>query len=412
MNGAPHESHSWWRRGLAVVAGRGGDTLLRLAIFPATALVLPRADFSVYALLTATLGTAQALFALGGPRAAVFFHRRGERGPLFAWLLVLAFVPGAAAAAILLAWPAVRAFWFGAVPAPLFWVGVAPLPFLLLADSLSAILLASHRERAYAFFLWSRTAGAGLVVLTALAAGDRLAWILWGRLLVQGFTVAGLFAVVGARPSWRRVGGFAGAAFRFGAPVAAASALGALHRRGDVFLLSAFGRTAEIGGYALAYAIAETLWILTDSLDAALFVELSGLPGAEARTVASRALGRFAALALGGGLAILAGGETILFVVFGARYPTAPLLLPVVLAGVALWGAARPAGSFLFASGRGSAMAVLQGLALVLNLALCALLIPTRGAAGAAWATLASYSAIGLGARIVFGRAARPRPSA
>jgi O-antigen/teichoic acid export membrane protein len=408
MSRARTESRPWWRRGLAVVAGRGGDTLLRLAIFPATALVLPRADFSVYALLTATLATGQALFALGGPRAAVFFHRRGERGPLFAWLLLLAFVPGAAAASVLLAWPALRAFWFGAVPASLFWVGVAPLPFLLLADSLSAILLASHRERAYAFFLWIRTAGAGLVVLTALTAGDRLAWILWGRLLVQALAVSGLIAAVGARPSWTRVGAFAGTAFRFGAPLAVASALGALHRRFDVFLLSAFGRTAEIGAYALAYAVAESLWILTDSLDAALFVDLSGLPGTEARAVAKRALGRFAALALGGGVAILAAGEAVLLLVFRTRYPAAPWLFPAVLAGVAVWGAARPAGSFLYASGRGAAMATLQGVALALNLALCAVLIPTRGASGAAWATLVSYSAIGVGARLVFARVAKP----
>jgi len=398
----------WWRRGRAILAARGGDTLLRVAIFPATALVLSGADFSAYALLTAALATGQALFALGAPRAAVHFHRRGERGSLFGWLVLVAGAPCALAAGILVAWPGLRLTWFGTIPEPLFWAGLAPLPFLLLADSLSATLLAAGRERLYSFFLWGRTLAAGLVLLTSLASPDRLEWVLWGRLVVNVAAAAGLAVATGARPRWSEVPGMAGPAVRFGAPVALGSLLMAIHRRADVFLLSALGRAGEIGAYALAYAIAESVWILTDSLEAGLFVEISGRPEAEARSISAGAVVRFRLLAAGAAAAILAAGEAVLVLVFRARYPLAPELLPPVLVGAAAWGSARPAASFLYASGRTRAVALSHVVGLAANLALCAAVIPRWGALGAAAASLASYGLLAVLVFRAFGKTATP----
>lgn len=392
-DGAPR---GWWRRGLSILFARGGDTLLRVAIFPATALVLAGEDFSRYALLTAALATGQTLFALGAPRVAMFFHRRGERGPLFAWLLLLASAPCALAAALLSAWPSLRVFWFGSVPPRLFWIGLSPLPFLLLADSLSATLLAAGRERAYSFFLWGRTLAAGLVLVSSLAVAARLEWILWGRLGLNAAAAIGLALAAGARPRWSAVGGLAGPALRFGVPVAAAGLLMAVHRRADVFLLSALGRANQIGAYALAYALAESLWILTDSLEAGLFVDLSGRSPAVARQTAAAARRRFHLVALGAAAAILAGGETILLLFFGRRYPEAPALLPAVLAGTAAWGAARPSASWLYAAGRARTLAACHVGGLAVNLALCLAAIPRWGALGAAGASLVSYSLLAL----------------
>jgi O-antigen/teichoic acid export membrane protein len=392
VSSAAAEPSGWWRRGLAILLARGGDTLLRVAIFPATALVLTGADFSRYALLTAALATGQTVFALGAPRAAMFFHRRGERGSLFGWLLLLAAAPCALAAGIFLAWPQLRIFWFGSVPPRLFWIGLSPLPFLLLADSLSATLLAAGRERLYSFFLWGRTLSSGLVLLTSLVSADRLEWVLGGRLAVNAAAAAGLALVAGARPRWSAVSGLAGPALRFGAPVALAGLLMAVHRRADVFLLSGLGRAEEIGAYALAYALAESLWILTDSLEAGLFVEISGRSAPEARAIAAAALRRFRLLALGALAAILLGGEAVLLLFFRGRYPSAPVLLPAVALGTAAWGSARPAASFLYAGGRARTLAACHVGALAANLALCAAAIPHWGALGAAGASLVSYS--------------------
>ncbi len=394
----------WQRRGLKILLGRGGDAALRLAIFPATALVLAAPDFSRYALLTAALATGQTLFALGGPRVAVFFHRQHERGSLFAALLVLAAVPCGAAALALVLWPGLREFWFGSVPAALFWVGVAPLPFLLFADSLSATLLASGRERLYAFFLWGRTLSAGAVLATSLLSADRLAWVLRGRLAISAAAVVGLMAATGARLRWSDASALAAPALRFGAPVALAGALAALHRRADVFLLSGLGRAPEIGAYAIAYAVAESLWILTDSLEAALFVDLTVQSPQEARAIAAAALTRFARLAALACALLLVVGEAVLLVFFGSKYPAAGRLLPPIVLGVAGWGAARPASSFLYRAGRGGAMVLCQLASLALNVGLCLALIPQLGALGAAGASLVSYSFLGATTILVFRR--------
>ena len=62
------------------------------------------------------------------------------------------------------------------------------------------------------------------------------------RVAVQAATATLLAATAKARPRWREVAPFSGPALRYGVPTAASDALITLHRRADVFLLSAFGR--------------------------------------------------------------------------------------------------------------------------------------------------------------------------
>jgi hypothetical protein len=49
-------------------------------------------------------------------------------------------------------------------------------------------------------------------------------------------------------------------------------------KRADVFFLSIFRMSSEIGAYAVAYTLAEAFWVVTDSLEAALFVDLARRP--------------------------------------------------------------------------------------------------------------------------------------
>ena len=107
-------------------------------------------------------------------------------------------------------------------------------------------------------------------------------------------------------------------------------------------------------GYALAYGLSESVWMISDSLEAALFPDLTRLPDEEARRVAGEALRRYA---IGGAAVLLLGllaGEWILIRFFADRQPEAPRLFPLALAGAVAWGATRPAASFLYSRGRGS----------------------------------------------------------
>lgn len=388
--GAPRPP--WWRRGGAILAGRGADAGLRFLLFLATARVLAPEEFATYALLTAALVTAQALAAFGAPRAALYWSGRGAGGALVALLLVGAAAGGLLGIGVPSALPFLRALFFRGLDAPLVALGLAPLPFLLLGDSLAAVLLGARRERLYTAFLLARAAGSGAVLAASLAAPDRLTFLLAGRVVVQALVALGLFAFV-PRPTRAGVARLLPDAVRFAWPAAVSSALVSLHRRQDVLLLSAFGRREEIGAYAVAYAVAETFWLVTESLEAALFVDLAGRDEAAAYAQARRAFRLYAGLGLAAAALGLAAGPPLVSLAFGARYPAAAALFPWALLAAVAWGVARPFTSFLYARGLGRFVSATHAAGVLLNAALCAALVPRWGARGAAVSSLASYAA-------------------
>jgi O-antigen/teichoic acid export membrane protein len=386
------ELPAWLGSGGSIVLGRGGDALLRFGIFLATARVLEPRDFALYALLTAALVTTRSIFSLASPRVALFFHSRGVRDPLFSWLFLTAGAMSGLAFGALLLSPPLRHAFFRDVSLKMLMLGMAPLPFVLLADSLSVTLLSDRRETLYGVFLWIRTLGVGLVLATSLLVDDRLTWILAGRLVVNALVAAGLAIATRARPSFRGAAEMARPALRYGMPIAVGGGFVALHRRADVFLLSAYGMTNQIGGYALCYAIAEAVWLVTDSLEAALFVDLTKRDRPGAARVALRAFRAYCwigALALLGGLA---GGEIVLTVFFGARYPGVREIFPWILTAAVVTGVGRPFSSYLYSRSRTKTLMVCHLMGLSFNLALCVLTIPRWGALGAAIASLGSYT--------------------
>ncbi len=381
----------WTRGGASILAGRTGDALLRLGLFAATARVLTPSEFSVYALVTAALGTLQNVLAFGGPRTAAYFQTRAPRSAVAGWLLTVAGTASVGLLAVLALVPAARRALFPEISAPLLLLGLLPLPALLLADSFSAMLLAERRERVYGRFLWLRSAATGAVLGTSLLTSKRLEWLLAGRLLVSIFILLAIVRVLDLRPSVRGLRGLAPAAARFALPLAGSGAIGSTHRRADVFLMSALGQTSQIGPYAVAYALGEAFWTITDSLEAALFVDLARHDEARARREALRAVRLSAAIsvaALGLGLP---GGLLILRWFFTDRYPAAPALFPWIFVAAVLSGLSRPLSAYLVSRGLGKTVLVRQILSTSVNLTLCALWIPTEGALGAARATFVSY---------------------
>jgi O-antigen/teichoic acid export membrane protein len=340
--------------------------------------------------VTAALGAAQAFFAFGGARTGSYFEGRVRASTLSAWLAVAAAAPSLVAGLALCVAP-LRTRLFPTLSPGLLALGMAPLPFLLLADSLVGVLLARRRERAYGPLVWARSAATGAVLATSLAVPDRLVWILGGRIAIAAAVAGALLLLLSDRPSVRGVPAFAPQAARFAIPAAASGALSTLHRRADVFLLSALGHTPEIGGYAIAYGLAEAFWIVTDSLETSLFVDLARLDADAAR---KKAGGAAAAYAVIGALAVagLVVGRALLERVFGRDYPGAAGLFTWVLFAAIVWGVSRPFASYLYSRRRGSRVALANAAGLLVNVGLCLAWIPSAGALGAARATLASYA--------------------
>ncbi len=408
MNSSRDTASNWWVPGGALFLARASDALLRFGLFFATAKLLEPASFSLYALITAALATCQWLLALGAPRVALYFHARGERGALYAWLYILA---ASASGVVLLSvamLPPLRALFFRGIPDRLVLLGLSPLPFLLLGDSLGSALVAARRTRAYGATLWVRNLSSALVLATSLATDDRLTWVLWGRLLTVAVVAVLLVFASRAVPDWRGVGNFAPAAIRYGGPTALSSGAVALHRRADVLLLSALGRTPEIGAYSLAQAMAETFWLVTDSLENALFVHVARHEEARARSEARRAFRLYLWLGLVGLAAGVLGGELVIRILF-RRYPSAGTILPWLLAATVAWGVARPFYSYLSSQGLVRTALLCNATGLAVNVAFCLLWIPSQGALGAAHACLVSYGTQSLMFWTMFARTGRAK---
>lgn len=382
----------WLRQGRSLVFARGADAVLRFGLFLATARVLVPSEYAIYALLTAALATSQWAGALGGPRVGLYFHARGVRGPLFGWLYALAAGASVAVISLAVAVPPLRRAFFSQVPPGLLLLGLAPLPFSLISDSLSSALVADGRHRLYAATLGMRDAGSAIVLITSLGAPQRLVWILAGRLAVNASVAVVVAWLARARPDWGGARTFAREAVRYAAPTALSDAALSLHRRADVFLLSAFGRTSEIGPYALAYGFAEAFWVVTDSLEAAFFVVTSRQDRAAARQEVRRALPVYVLAGLGGLIVAYSAGRVLLSLFFERRYPGSIALLPWVLAAAVAWGMARPFASFFLSQGLAATAVRCQLAGLFVNLVFCVAWIPGHGAPGAAVACLASYA--------------------
>jgi O-antigen/teichoic acid export membrane protein len=402
-------SDGWLRPGRSIVFARGFDAGARFLLFFGTAHFLTPAQFSRYALLTAVLAMCQWTLSLGGPRVALYFASRGSRGPLFAWLLLCAAVASGAVLGTAAASEGVRGAFFPGFSAGWVLLGLAPLPFSLLADSTAATLLADGRTREYGATLLWRNVGSAVVLFSSLAAPDRLLWILWGRLAVQAAIAARTAILSRARPAWAELPGFVPRALAYAGPTAASEAAIALHRRVDVLLLSALGRGAEIGAYGLAYALAEAFWLVTDSLEFALFVDFARDSAGASRDAARRAARIYlllgaAALALG-----WFAGRAVLALLFSSRYPAAPALFPWLLAAAVVWGVSRPFFSYLSSQGRVATILGCNLAGLTGNVALNVVWIPRHGAAGAATACLVSY-ALEASLLTIFFWCARPSP--
>lgn len=160
----------------------------------------------------------------------------------------------------------------------------------------------------------------------------------------------------------------------------------------DVVLLAALAGTVAVGHYTAAYRLLETVLFVSWSVARVILPALAdgtSDPAARSRTV-SGALVVVSAIYLPYAALLLTRGEEIVRLLFGDDFGSsavimwlagAPLFFGLAQVGIAALLALRPDPAVLAAS----------SLALVVNVALNALLVPTWGAAAAAATTTLAY---------------------
>jgi stage V sporulation protein B len=180
-----------------------------------------------------------------------------------------------------------------------------------------------------------------------------------------------------------------------------------LNYRLDSFFLNMWVGTAQVGYYAAATQIAETLRILPVAVHMILLPRLATIGRDKAGSLTSRVAMWSLILGSGQVLLLLLGGRTILSLLYGADFFPAMAPLPYLVVGVGVMMISVPFSAYLSTQGYVLLDTLSQIVAAVFTIALDILLIPFLGIEGAAIASLVAYICVFCVLLIAFTRVSR-----
>lgn len=326
----------------------------------------------------------------GDPRAAAFW---GVVAPL-------AVGGGGAAAAWAFASPLASALFGRADAAEVLALGMTLVAFETSAHAALALLRADGRAGTFSALVVARSVLAIVLVLSALAAGGRVAGVLAAEVAAEGAMLFAVLGLIRARLRPRRPDARTRALFAFALPFVPLPMIQAGFVMGERLALRVFvpGALEVIGRYAVAFAYASLFnFLVVTPLRFAwppIFYTLSN----EARANFARRL--FRAYALGGGL--VAGlmalfAREVLWIFVGSNFRSAEVFVPFLLLAFYLRGAADMGDAGIHATGRSSRLLLPACLAALFHLASSCVAVasaPGATAAGVAAAGVAAASSL------------------
>ena len=371
-----------------------------------------RGEYSLLLLLPSTLF---ALGQLGLPSALTFFAGGGRSVPS---LTSAAAGVGATLAVVLvvgslIALPALQPLFFASAPLGLLQVATLALPIQLATSFFGSILWGRQLVRPYSRVLAGQSIGWLLAVIVLVGvAGLDVAGALAAYLLVTGLGAGAVVALV-LRERARTLADPAnvaapvrlGALLGYGLRLYPAGITTFLSYRADLFLLSALrGDAAAIGLYALAVSLAEITFQVPDSVATLFYPRVAASERDEADRLAP-SIARFTLMltVLAALLLIPLAWLAVRVVLPGFDGSLLPFLL--LLPGTVALGLSKVLSGYISGLGRPEPVGLIAMTALGVNLVINLLLIPPLGIAGAALASMISYSThalltIGLASRL------------
>ena len=331
-------------------------------------------------------GVPQAMFRAWQPNRLASFRSSGR---LLAIVLGAVGISGGA-----VVFGALRDSVFLGVPTLGYSLLLLSLPFQLHGGFMSAVLTYSGAARAV------NTASAVAVIFQSamFVVGGAFGWLTVSR-------ACGIF-LVGAMLQWvivRRTASRLEAVAADDQPIRPIQLIRAglglqpyvlanfLLLRIDVFFLAQLGDAADLGRYAVAVALAEVVWSLTDSILLPA-IERSSNADAIAEDQFNTSAVRMTILVGGcGALTVAAGSPLLIPLLYGGDFEGAVGAIVVLLPGIVLMGVWRVVSLTTVRFGSTGLQPAISVLALLVNCGLNVLLIPHHGAVGAAAASSASY---------------------
>ncbi len=179
---------------------------------------------------------------------------------------------------------------------------------------------------------------------------------------------------------------------RFGWQLGLVNIVTFLNYRVDMFLVKQIAGNSKLGIYSVAVSCAEVLWYTSSAIAVAICAPV-GLAGREqAGKITAKAARHTLLINLILGVIIWGGFEFLLPVMYSRVY--LPSLVPfrILLPGVLAYGLAGIFSTYFTNQlGRPGIPMMISAVSMLINIAVCLILIPRIGMAGGAWATTISY---------------------
>lgn len=380
------------RSALGHFAARLVSVALGLAIVVVVARQGPQQQ-GAFSLLVATEAVFVALFSgLGLVIARQVSHHREAAAAWLPGALALAVAGGLAGSAAF----AAAAWGLRGDPAYRFLPLLAlAAPLLLLTSTVSGLYLGQGRMGPINGLSIAPPALA-LLLLGGLALGGQglgllaVAGVWLAARAVVGVTAALLALRAGGpalqgRAAWRAQAGFC-------VVVGLTNLVSWLNYRVDLFVVERFAGLGEAGIYSVAVTAAELLWFVSSSVSAATYARIGAPDAAQAAQLTVRVVHLNLAILLLASPVLVAVAAWLLPALLGPAYGRSVPLLLLLLPGTWAYAAASTLSAFYTNFlGRPQLSAAVAGVSLLINIAVCAWLVPRLGAAGGALATSASY---------------------
>lgn len=410
------------RTGIARNAGSLlATSAAQLPIGLAASILITRAltieDRGLYALAFSIASAGVIVSQLGWPSAVIYRLRRSKAPPETVAGTALATALGLSALAAILGWsferPILDTFLPGA-PRVVLYMALALIPAELTGMFMSGVARGLDR------FGWQNSYRIGVSLgrlsafgLLIIVAGGSLMQFLGASLAVSALGALGLCVVVLRFPRQRprATAGELAATARIGAPVWVHALAGNLHERVDIFMLAALLHQPErVALYAIAAGLVGYLKLVPEALAQATMPELAARQREQAGALAADTLRHGMLFVVSSLILAAALVPPLIPRVYGWPYADSVLPFLILLPGVALHAVYRLLARYFFATDRQRVNVAIQLVAAVFNIALNALWIPLWGIAGAALASLVTYSLEGGVMILLFCRSTRISP--
>jgi O-antigen/teichoic acid export membrane protein len=287
------------------------------------------------------------------------------------------------------------------------------IPFALYLQGTRGLLLAAGKSRAVIFQDALNSIIFGVVLMPLLifahltAYGALALWVsAWIGSAAYAFRACQGLERTGVAPAEAAVRNASIEQLRLGLKNGAATLVGFINLRIDIFLVSLVFEARDLGIYMLAVATGELLWSVSLPLAYANMDRIAGAPFDQAASLVTRLTRNMLAVQIFLALLLSAIGPVLINAVYGSRFAPSGLILQLLLPGIAIYAARTLMGYFILVRiGRPMLLVLAQGSSAVACAAISLIMFRWFGIAGAAAATSVTYCLVVPAFAIIFCRA-------